>query len=177
MRVLFALLLFGLSAAGRSQAQAPIEVGVDAGLQIDGNGSDAELRTWSLPVAALRVGLHTSERLAWEVTLGASRVEILDAPDSPVATDLDVGIQGLYHFGSNRESRRFHVLFGVPFRRTSIGDDTGTVSDSEYGIAGGVGLTLPLSSVAALRVQTRGIAWRHTTTRLSFLVGLSAFVR
>jgi hypothetical protein len=116
------------------------------------------------------------EHVSLEAALGASRIELLDSFGEPTATDFELGVSGLYHFGTDRRARRVHLLLGIPFRYTRVTDDTGTISDSEYGILGGVGATLPVRGPLALRLQAQGIGWRHSTTRLSFLVGISTLV-
>lgn len=157
-------------------AQTALEIGVDAGLQIDGNGTDANVRTWGIPIRSVRAGLHVGAHTSLEAALGASRVELLNSIGEPTATNFEFGVSGLYHFGTDRSARRLHLLLGVPFRYGRVGDDTGTVSDSEYGILGGVGMTIPVRGALALRLQAQGIGWRHSTTRLSFLVGISTIV-
>ena len=160
-------------AGGQASAQTPIELGVDAGLELIGNGTDLTYTSWDLPVGAVRVGLHVGEHVSIESSLSAGRLEG-DGPNATTVSTVELILSGLYHFGSDRSGRRFHVLLGIPVRRNSFSQGSFSDSSSEFGIvAAGVGLTMPVADHLAVRFQTRGIGWEGSTTRLSFLVGFS----
>ena len=162
-----------VTAVGGVSAQRPIELGVDAGVRLSGNGSDIGLVAWELPVSAIRIGLHVSQRFSIESSLSASRLD-RDTFGSPTVTAVELLAMGLYHFGSDRASRRFHLMLGIPVRRSSASDGAVSISDTELGlVVGGVGLTLPLADHLAMRAQARALGWEDSTTRFSFLVGFS----
>ena len=159
-------------AAGALSAQGHVEVGFDAGVVIDGDGTDAETLTIALPLQSIRMGFHLGRSFSLEMSLGGSRVKVLEAPSTAV-TSLGVGLSGLYHFGPDIERVRFHVLAALPFRYRRVSDDSGGLSDSEFGISAGVGLTLPFAEAWAMRLQSRAVGGSGSETQLSFLMGLS----
>ena len=159
-------------AAGGLSAQGQVEVGFDGGVVIDGDGTDAEALTIALPLESIRMGFHLGRSFSLEMSLGGSRVKVLDAP-STTRTSLGFGVSGLYHFGPDIDQVRFHVLAGVPWRYRSVSDDSDSLSDSEFGVSAGVGLTLPFAEAWAMRLQSRAVGWSGSETQLAFLIGLS----
>jgi len=168
--LLFALSLVCVNAASAQQA---IELGVDAGVQLAGNGTDLEQTSWQLPVSAVRIAAHTGDHLSFEGAVSVNRTSFDDF-DQTTVTAFELLSMALYHFGSDRSRRRVHLLLGVPIRYASASNSSGSYSDTEFGlIVGGIGLTLPVADHLGLRFQARGIGWEGSTTRLSFLVGFS----
>ena len=166
-------LLAGSGLTSELCAQRAFELGLDAGVQLRGNGSDLTSVSYELPVSAVRAGLYVSPHVSLEAAVSATRVE-LDTFGSPTATAVEVLFAGLYHFGTDRTERRFHLLVGVPFRRTSASEGDSSISDTELGIVvAGIGVTLPVADRLGVRLQVRGIGWEGSSTRLSFLAGFS----
>ena len=172
-----ALLLACTSAftAGTASAQAPWEMGMDAGLELQGNGTDLDVVTVSLPFASLRAARHVSARVSVEADASFSHVSFPDRLSSPSATNLRASMAVLYHFGDDRARPRLYGSLGIPFQYVRASEGGQTLSDSEVGLLAALGATIPAGDRFALRTQARGIGWKGSRTSLSFLVGFSFF--
>ena len=170
--VLVALSLFFVSSTAELAAQGQVEVGFDGGVAIDGDGTDAEVRTIAFPLQSMRLGLHLGRRFSLETSVGFSRVDVLEDDESALTT-FDFAAYGLYHFGQDIERVRFHLLGGLPFRYRAVPVGGDSESDTEVGVLLGAGFTLPFAEAWAMRLQTKGIGWKGSTTQLSILIGLS----
>ena len=168
------LLAFAFGTAAVS-AQAPYEIGLDAGLELEGNGTDLDVVRVSLPFASVRAARHVSTRVSVEVDASFSHVSFPDRVSSPSATRFGSSVAVLYHFGDDRSRPRLHAALGVPFQYVRATEGELTLSDSEVGLLAALGATIPASDRLAIRLQTRGIGWKGSRTSLSFLVGLSLF--
>ncbi len=68
---------------------------------------------------------------------------------------------------------RFFVLTGIPYIYQRIVLYVESMSDSQFGLLGGAGVTAPVSSDVTIRLQGRAQAMFSTRTIFSLLVGVS----
>ncbi|HET9948946.1 MAG TPA: outer membrane beta-barrel protein [Longimicrobiales bacterium] len=169
--VALALLAAAAAAAADAAAQGQVEVGFDGGARFDGEDWDSQRFTLALPFASVRTGLHFERRFSLETSFAWSRVEDLDTDDA--LSQLDLALYGLFHLGDDIRRTRFHLLLGVPFR---YAERSGQDAFSTVGVMGGLGVTLPLARVWAMRLQGQGAWFESDDTRLLFLLGFSAIV-
>ena len=151
--------------------QTPVEMGVDAGLTLGGNGTDIDIVTVAIPVTSFRVGLHPATHWSLETAVGLTTI----SANSTDVTALSMSLVGLYHFGADPTRTRFHLLAGIPFQYAHLGSQSTSDSEAEFGVTGGAGLTVPVIPQLAVRLQARYQAMFNTRTELSVLVGLSFF--
>jgi len=128
---------------------------------------------YDIPVKAIRIGFYLNDRVSIEPMVGLSNADTQNGPD---ATLLETSVAALYHFGSDPAKRRFFLMAGIPFVYTRLADRGNTFTESEFGLMGGVGVSVPVGHQFLLRFEGRGDAMFSSRNRFSGLVGLSFLV-
>lgn len=162
--------------AGGLAAQGEVELGVDAGVRFDLDGTETEAFSIAVPLPSLRLGLHLMRRFSLEARFGYQRRERRDITGSPTFTEVEAALYGMYHLGSDIRRPRFHLLLGVPVQRLRATQGEVEEADWDVGALGGIGLTAPVTGGWGVRIQAQGIGWEGAGSRASITVGFSAFV-
>lgn len=160
------LLVLPLTAA---VAQRPIEIGMDAGFQANFNGTTI----WgvSIPVQAVRLGIQATDQVTVEPRLSFNHLDLGDFGGS--ATTLDGSLNILFYFQTGDRPRPYFTAGG-----TLVWADAGGSSDSEFGAGGGFGVSIPIVSQLAARLEGRFDRFFDSeVNRVAGLFGLSFFTR
>ena len=168
-----ALALFATALSAQAPTPRPIELGIDAAVDIGlDDGSNTEI---SIPAPTFRIGIPISPRVSLEPKFG---LRIRTGNDNTSTTYRgELGL--LYHFGSDRYPGAFQRagLYARPF----VGLTDTSVGDSETsGLLGvGLGYKIPIISRLSSRFEAN---FQHLfgdadANVIGLLAGLSFFTR
>jgi opacity protein-like surface antigen len=167
--VLAALAPDTLPAQGRAGG---VELGFDGGVEFR-NNEDLEVEDEDpvefgdetrvgLPIQRFRVGYHASDVISIEPSIGLDYLKVEDptddADDDDVsATDLDFGLAILIHFRADPDNPVAYALLRPAYHMTdlNVGDDEddNEGSQSQFGLAGGIGVKLPIADRLDVRLE------------------------
>jgi hypothetical protein len=165
---LIAITLLGTTVpAARAQAR-PIELGVDAALQV--GLDEPRVTVISIPIQRFRVGFFTSPRTSIEPMLAINHFSVEDVD----VTTISIGVGVLLHMTPDRT--RSQIYFRPFGGFTSISGDAGSESGGNLGL--GLGLKTPFADRLATRLEAfLAHEFEGSTTSIGVLFGLSFFPR
>lgn len=152
----------------------PTEIGVTSGFGVSFAGGSNQIEL-AIPVQIIRVGFFVSDQFSVEPALSMALIkpEGIDA-----AYQLTGLLSGLYHLTADASRPQPYVRAQGQFLFTGSGGE----SASQFGVAGGIGVKLPLVPQLALRLEA---SFGHRFENADFfgrstiagLVGLSFFTK
>lgn len=137
------LVPFGLAAQER-----PIEVGIDGGLTFALVSDSEDATTISIPESTFRLGFFLSDRTELETPISFQRVSVEDFS----LTTFSLTPQLLIHLGDDGGARPY-VRFGGGLRLVREGGPEGSDTATQWQAGGGVGIKLPVSEAAFVRLE------------------------
>jgi hypothetical protein len=171
-----AIAVIALSSPVLAQNKGTIELGLDANLTV--GLDDPHVTTLNLPVQRLRAGYFISPRISIE-PYGAFNWTHIEGND---AVNLNLGVGGLYHFGSDPAKARWYARPFTEFQYTHVDADNGGSASSTVGAIGaGVGVKIPVAKILSWRfegafTQTFAHGGVDAQSSLSLFAGLSFFL-
>lgn len=160
-----------VSAQGRAGG---VELGFDAGfefsnvedLDVDTTGGAAiefgdEIRI-GIPIQRFRVGYHASDNISLEPSIGLDYLKVEDPTDDSDDADLsqtllNLGMAILMHFRADPDNPVAYGLLRGTYNlldvNTGDGDANGDGSASQFGLAAGIGVKLPIADRLDVRLE------------------------
>jgi hypothetical protein len=170
----FALLLAfaprSLAAQGRAGG---VELGFDGGVEFRNNEDleveDEEPQEFGdethvgIPIQRFRVGYHASDLISIEPSIGLDYLKVEDPTDDSddddlSATTLDFALALLIHFRADPDNPVAYGIIRPAYHLTDLNvgedeDDEDEESRSQFGLAGGVGVKLPIADRLDVRME------------------------
>ncbi len=160
------------SASHQDNSNPPVELGVDAGLnsQLDGTN---KATTFSAPIQQLRAGWFVSPTMSIEPTVRFVTTSVSGAGS---LTAYGIGTGLLWHLSESRAANQWYVRPFVSFNGVS----TSGASSSNFSFGGGMGIKMPMANRFATRFEANisrmnGSNGVPSMNSLNLLAGVSVY--